>query len=252
MLRQVVSRARLMLGMSLASLALVVFCPSVGAAVPSPFFFPPELTSGSFHLGRGFAGGVDGHASFSTPSGDAMSLGFQARSFLGANPTETGASANEEQFFSSSGSITRAGQTYGTVPCGVQGPTLIGPCSIVIGFYRMHADPPPFDGNSTVTVPGTYSLTMAGVGVLFPSDQPGESFTGFSGSFTGSGPASLTFVWLPSISLSLPPQWLFDSGDAEIHPTPEPATLLLWGTGAAGLGLARWYRRRASAREHAA
>lgn len=30
-------------------------------------------------------------------------------------------------------------------------------------------------------------------------------------------------------------------------PTPEPTTLLLWGTSAAGLGLARWRRRRARA-----
>jgi PEP-CTERM motif-containing protein len=136
----------------------------------------------------------------------------------------------------------------------VPGPTLIGPCTIVTGFYTMHADPPPFDGNSTVTVPGTYSLFFAGVVVLLPSDQPGEFFSaGPGGSFTGSGPASLTFVWLPSIGPFLPPLWLFDSGDAEIHPTPEPATLLLWGTSAAGLGLARWWkRRRPREQEHAA
>ena len=29
-----------------------------------------------------------------------------------------------------------------------------------------------------------------------------------------------------------------------LEPVPEPATLLLWGTSAAGLTLARWYRRR--------
>jgi hypothetical protein len=34
--------------------------------------------------------------------------------------------------------------------------------------------------------------------------------------------------------------------------TPEPTTLVLWGTGAAGLGLARWYRRRGRKHEHAA
>jgi hypothetical protein len=34
---------------------------------------------------------------------------------------------------------------------------------------------------------------------------------------------------------------------AQLEPTPEPATLLLWGTGAAGLGLARWVKRRRAA-----
>jgi hypothetical protein len=39
-----------------------------------------------------------------------------------------------------------------------------------------------------------------------------------------------------------------DARTAEFQtPTPEPTTLLLWGTGAAGLGVARWVKRRRSA-----
>lgn len=40
--------------------------------------------------------------------------------------------------------------------------------------------------------------------------------------------------------------WQWDSMVFELQPIPEPATLLLWGTGAAGLGVARWIRRRRS------
>jgi hypothetical protein len=37
--------------------------------------------------------------------------------------------------------------------------------------------------------------------------------------------------------------WQTDSARFDLQLTPEPATLLLWGTSAAGLTLARWYRR---------
>ena len=46
--------------------------------------------------------------------------------------------------------------------------------------------------------------------------------------------------------------WFAASARYDIQPVPQPAALLFWGTGAAGLGLARWYRRRPSERGHAA
>lgn len=79
------------------------------------------------------------------------------------------------------------------------------------------------------------------------------------------GPASLTVDALletapPSLCAVRPEfcgtpvfrGWEFDSGFARIEPTPEPTTLLLFGTTGAGLGLARWYRRRRRERAHAA
>jgi hypothetical protein len=76
-------------------------------------------------------------------------------------------------------------------------------------------------------VDGTYSLSAGAGGI----------------GFFGSGPASLTFDWVGD--------WIFDSGFARIGSpgptrTPEPTTLLLLGTTAAGLGLAGWRRRGAS------
>jgi hypothetical protein len=43
------------------------------------------------------------------------------------------------------------------------------------------------------------------------------------------------------------PRWLFGGVTYDIAPTPEPATLLLFGTSAAGLGVARLLKRRRSA-----
>jgi hypothetical protein len=107
-------------------------------------------------------------------------------------------------------------------------------------------------------VPGTFFLIF-GASVLFAEPFPPGGVTAEGHLFQRSGPASLTFDWCLQCLEPLPPvcgpggcffpparvgAWQFESGIADIHPTPEPATLLLFGTTAAGLGLARWKQRR--------
>lgn len=94
---------------------------------------------------------------------------------------------------------------------------------------------------STLLQPGLYFLGVSAFdldpvsagGLIFPS-------TPFSGVFgpTGPGGGSPITGW----------QGLGSTGtyavDLQLNPVPEPATLLLFGTTAAGLGLARWRQRR--------
>jgi hypothetical protein len=76
----------------------------------------------------------------------------------------------------------------------------------------------------------------------------------FGGTFTNAGPDDYVVYGLRGaghVDLTLVQRadgeaWVFQQAEWVIEPTPEPATLLLWGTAAAGLGVARWVRRRRS------
>jgi len=59
----------------------------------------------------------------------------------------------------------------------------------------------------------------------------------------GSGHWTVQFKKSPTC----PDLWFFDGAIFTLEPTPEPATLLLWGTAAAGFSLTGWIKRRRQA-----
>ena len=76
---------------------------------------------------------------------------------------------------------------------------------------------------------------VATVTVLAASEDPEL----LRASFIGGGPATLTFGWHPEFGFG-GSGWVFESGFGQIEPTPEPASVLLFGSTMAALGLAAW------------
>jgi PEP-CTERM motif-containing protein len=208
--------------LALFGVLLPVLWPSVGAAV---------LISGSIRMDNHF--GIGGAIDVNTSDPATIGISFAQVTPNTAGPTGAGADGNniDDQFTT----VGYAGQTFST--CGSFGPF---PCAFTGSFsLRMFVprapDPPVPGGGFTVTVPGTFTLSRLGVGIF----GPGFIQVGGFGGDAGPGPASLTFKWEPQFN-----QWLFDEGEAQFGVTPEPTTLLLFATSAAGLGVASWRRRR--------
>jgi hypothetical protein len=145
------------------------------------------------------------------------------------------------------GSLSMPG-TNVSGPCGISGgpqqgpgPPISGACGVFNGdAFFTPVVLPPFTGTTEISVATAFSAS-AGVGIR-QFDAAAASAITFVGSvgFSGSGLGEFDLVWLADKQA-----WLPLRAEGYIAATPEPATLLLWGTSAAGLGLARWYRRRA-------
>jgi hypothetical protein len=169
----------------------------------------------------------------------ALSFGFGAPF---AQPGPTGASVSYQQLDVLGVNITtHDGQTYLARDCFFSRPcpTFTAFSAVMRGLSPATA---PLEGDpTTVTVDGTFGISLGAVVFFLPPFQPPLFLNG-----SISGPASLTFAWSPFLD-----EWRFQSGEGAVV-TPEPPTLLRLATTGAGLGIARWHRRRARERTHAA
>jgi hypothetical protein len=127
-----------------------------------------------------------------------------------------------------------------------------GPLPLFAGAPPGHPVPAvPADILNVTTVAGAFSVGDVGASII-QGITPIDSVN-FGGDFVFgpplTGPAQFVLEWQPDTGTWLP---LFAEGRFDLEPTPEPAILLLFGTTAAGLGLARWLRRRGREGAHAA
>ena len=90
----------------------------------------------------------------------------------------------------------------------------------------------PSAGNTEAVVASTFGVLIDAW--ILQDGDPTDDFFGFR----ASGPGRITVVHREGEG------WEFRSAEGRIDPLPEPATLLLFGTTAAGLGVARWVKRR--------
>jgi hypothetical protein len=217
---------------AILGVALVAVCPSAGRAIP----LLPETTSGTAELDASFLSGGGGVTLHSGQ--DTISVGGVPLTFRGP----TSASISWPLIDNLNVSVTHAGQYYHTC-------FSVPPCAWSTEFFLRMATadpvpppPPLIAADFQLTVPGTYGVRVSASVFLV---DPTQNFA--FDSFERSGPASITLQWFPEYG-----GWQFESGFAEIDPTPEPATVLLFATSGAGLGLVRWLRRRSREPEYAA
>jgi PEP-CTERM motif len=213
--------------------ALVACWPSAGTALALiPLL--PETTSGTAELDASFLSGGGGVTLHSGDDSIFVSGSPLGSPFTSRGPTS--AFISYPFIDNLHVSVTHAGQHYSTC-------VSVPPCANSFEFFLIMATqepaPPPSLTPAQLTVPGTFGLRVSAR--VFLTD-PTRNF--MFDLFERSGPASITLQ-----TASVPGGWLFESGFAEIDPTPEPTTLLLFGTTGAGLGLVRWFRR---GRHHAA
>jgi len=238
---------------------------SVSAFIEPPFDGNPfpstqvTATAPDFRLGLGFSGGdpsqLENIASIGCSSPDGLPMPCRPGDHVSAGAHTFGG-------IDAFASIALAGQPPAS-HCTLSLRPLEGTrCAEVDGaflFWSSSTPLPPFagapPGHAVPNVPpDTLNLTTVSgtFSAFFDVSVWDSHLAGFpvridGVAFEGTGPAQFDLVWQPETGTWLP---LFAEGRFDVTVTPEPATLLLFGTTGAGLGLARWYRRRGQ--QHAA
>jgi hypothetical protein len=240
-------RADLIRTILVSAILLLLGAAAPVAAVPVPISGSARLEL--FNGARGtFTVGPDryGVAFFNEPHGIASwgchdgsgNEGCRAGAFIGA--------AAEEGFGDVFGGVFRGGQE--TLGCDSSGRPRNdephGRC-VVFGLVQFSwgavqpLPPLPSAANTEAVVASTFRVLIA-AGIFLDGDATGDGF-----GFQASGPGRIT------VARGQEGLWEFRFAEARIDPLPEPATLLLFGTTAAGLGVARWVKRRRTS-DHAA
>jgi PEP-CTERM motif-containing protein len=224
----------------------VEILPSVSAPVGAFGLFSVD---GSFKT-------LDFAGSFGFNLNDHPQSGFGCFSFAGCIPGASMFVSARASGSDGSHNIIYAGQPL--FPCNTSGFPQLPPgapadlCSLkeLVSLRWQQVGPLPlFTGDTEITVPSEFSA-LIGVSVRDKTGQvvaSGGIGAGFAQPALGNG--SINVAWDPEAN-----RWDFRSAEGHIPPgalVPEPATFLLFGTTAAGLGLARW-RRRGRKHEHAA